>query len=280
MRQMMPVRVSLLAALLLAAQWCAALSCERPLSMGWEPWPPHQYRTADGRVTGSDVEMVRLALERIGCTMTTVGLPWTRLQEEMQAGRVDLAAGLQWTEERATWGRYSRPYSIDRNVVFVRIEDAEAFRGVTLDRLAEGPWRVGVTRDFEYGPAFREALRTTGLRSRLFEAWSDPQLLDHLIQRRIDLFLAVEMVGRHLVANSAHAGRIVPADAPPLAETPSHVVASRVSVGAATMAALDAALQDLVADGTVARLIEDHSRRLVPLSASGRRDLERRDPER
>ena len=93
--------------------------------------PPIIWRVKNdpGRVTGLSVELLERAFQDLGIRVEGVYAgPWVRAQASVRAGRVDMMAGIYFTEERRAFMDYiTPPYMTNPTVVFVRKGDAFRF---------------------------------------------------------------------------------------------------------------------------------------------------------
>ncbi|MEV3815410.1 transporter substrate-binding domain-containing protein [Aeromonas salmonicida] len=61
------------------------------------------------------------------------------------------------TAERQQYARFSRPYREEETVIVVRRQDAERWRGITTDQLANTPdFHLGLLKGFDYGDTFHD----------------------------------------------------------------------------------------------------------------------------
>jgi polar amino acid transport system substrate-binding protein len=62
----------------------SAPACE--LRMRWSDDPPYLMRGAQGEITGLQAELVGATVQRMGCRLRWLELPWARALLELQAG--------------------------------------------------------------------------------------------------------------------------------------------------------------------------------------------------
>lgn len=223
--------------------------CERPLSIGWEPWAPFMHLDAQGRLTGLDVELAQALGEEMGCALHFVELPFKRHMVELEAGRIDLASSVQWTAERERFAYFSSAYRQAEVRLIVRQGESAALPLSSLQELARLPLRLGLTRGYFYGEAFAALQRDPGA-LQLEDAISDRVNLDRLLAWRIDGLLADPLV----IAALAAPGK-VEVHPLPIHSSRFHFIASRRSVSEAQMHQLDRALQRLRERGELQRIL-------------------------
>ena len=93
-----------------------ALAVDVTICIDPEP-PPSAYWVRDAHLnktnvlTGSSIELIRLAFQKIGKNVTFIGdLPWVRCMKSVQEGTIDFAMDAYFDEERAKTFSYSVPY--------------------------------------------------------------------------------------------------------------------------------------------------------------------------
>jgi polar amino acid transport system substrate-binding protein len=134
----------------------AAEPCE--LRVGWEPYAPYTFADESGRVTGSDIDLIRVIGEEIGCAVKFAELPWARILREIENGTLDVSTSTSWTLERTNWALFSEPYRETEMAIYVRRGEINRF---ALDSLADLPrerFRLGVIVDYYYGKAFADLM--------------------------------------------------------------------------------------------------------------------------
>lgn len=131
-------------ALLLA---CASAHAET-LRMAADVWPPF----TDARLAGNGLasELVGAALKRAGHRAEYVEVPWARALRGVQVGEYDLIVNAWYSEERARFGQFSKPYLTNRVLFLKRKGTAVDYQGpVDLKR-----YSIAVVRGYSYLPSF------------------------------------------------------------------------------------------------------------------------------
>lgn len=82
------IRAALFALLLIAAPPARASDTLRAC---FTDWPPYSWTDGQGRADGISVEILQLAAQRAGVTVSFVEMPWKRCLTEVELGRLDLA---------------------------------------------------------------------------------------------------------------------------------------------------------------------------------------------
>lgn len=164
--------------------------CDRELIMGWESWPPYQYVDEDGLLTGIDINLAKVIFGHAGCQLSFVELPWKRHLSDLESGRVDIASGASYTQEREQQGVFTTPYRQELVSLFVRSTSLATTDYADLDSYFASGSTLGVTLGYYYGPEYEKLLENPTYKSLVAQVRSDPQLFQMLTMKRIDGFLA------------------------------------------------------------------------------------------
>ncbi|MCO6056393.1 transporter substrate-binding domain-containing protein [Pseudomonas sp. MOB-449] len=131
-------------ALLLASASAAA----ETLRIAADIWPPF----TDSRLPGNGLaaELVSTALKRAGHRPEYVEVPWARALRGVQVGEYDLIVSAWYSDDRARYGLFSKPYLTNR-VLFLkrRGSDVDFQTPADLKR-----YSIAVVRGYSYLPSF------------------------------------------------------------------------------------------------------------------------------
>jgi polar amino acid transport system substrate-binding protein len=232
----------------------------QPLRAGWYAGEPQQFLQQRGGtevLTGLDIEMVRAIAARAGHAVVFEPVPFPALLAAVEAGSRDLLPGTVANADRAARGQLSRPYRQDINVLVVRRGEAgrltaQDAAGLRAALLADPGFRLGVRAGFSYvDPGLDAFIADPREAQRVRQASSDAENLRRLLAGEVDGFLA-ERLSIALLISRSNAGPRVEEAALRL-RVPLHLMFSR-AVPAEKLAAFDAAIAELSADGTLARI--------------------------
>jgi PAS domain S-box-containing protein len=100
-------------------------------------WPPLMMRREDGKPAGISMEILEEAARIAGITLEYVDGPWPRALEMLDRGELDLVQGITRTPDRAEALRFTSPYLMPADAVFVRddarnINNLQDLHGTTL----------------------------------------------------------------------------------------------------------------------------------------------------
>ncbi|WP_434634155.1 substrate-binding periplasmic protein [Chromobacterium sp. CV08] len=232
----------------------AAGICDRPLSVGWDEWPPFHYQGRDGEPDGYAVQLFKLAADKLGCRLVYRLMPWPRTLQQLRLGQVDAAMQALRTPEREAYACFAPGYS----PTIVRLW-ARRDRGAkwTIRDIADlgrqGPLHLGVTRGDSYGAEVDRWLQAPPPNVRIDVGETLAVSMRKLQLGRIDLLLATMSTASRELARLPPQPAIAPL-APTWRAGEGYYAFSRNSVPEPLCQAFARTLQALRQDGTVERL--------------------------
>lgn len=256
MRTMHPGRAVLLAALLglpLAAARAQAAPCE--LSLRWADDAPYSMRTREGQIVGINVDFVREALRRMGCTMRLVEMPWARALAELEAGRLDVLAGAFRRPERERYAYFAAARFRSRNMLFAHVDALRKMPLTRLSELAGSGFRLGAQIGVSYGPEYVELMRNAAFAKTVTLASGRHNLWLMVSLRRIDGIIANEATARHELAQLGLQEQIRMSPVV-VSDEAATVAFSKKAVEPAFVERFDAATESMQKDGTVAAILQ------------------------
>ncbi len=161
--------------------------CTSPLRVGFDDWPPyHYYQQENGHreLRGFAVDYLNAVSARLGCRLVYLERPWKRGLHDLEQGRLDIAMEAYFVEDRARYAWFSNAYNPGRTALWVRKSSDKGEQDLA-SWLAKGN-RLGVTRDYNYGPEIARLLQR--YRAQVSEV-NDVQNYRKLQLGRIDGFL-------------------------------------------------------------------------------------------
>lgn len=222
-----------------------------------EDLPPYAYRLSGEthRARGIYPELTAEAFHRLGLRTTLEPTPWARAMAELDAGRAGVC-GLYSTGQRLLLHDFSSPLFEERLhlVVPVGTDMPEALAGPDGEPLAAlRGMRLGVVRGWSYGDAL-DAARTAGAFTAE-EAGSEAQNMLKVAGGRLDGAI-ITREGALWLRERLGLTRLVAVAPLPLAVLPVHLAFRRQAGQRELLRAFDAAIRDMRADGTYARIVE------------------------
>jgi len=134
MREMRVLKtLCLLATVLLSGPLFAAGKCERLVATGNPEYPPYLWRDPQSpqHLIGANADLLTLIGEQLGVKIEILYTgPWSRAQDEVRTGRVDLLAGAALTLPRLEYMDYVHPaFFSSPSVVWVRKDQGFPYSG-------------------------------------------------------------------------------------------------------------------------------------------------------
>lgn len=209
-------------------------------------YPPYSFAKDDPR-PGIFVEILAQALSASEDLYQVIYAPTIRLKQLFEKGQIDVECGIspEWRSDQADISVYSRPFTTIVDVALRRIGDLPVNRA-----RADAPLRVGAVRGYRY-PRFEDNF-TTGLMRRE-DGDNEQQLMVLLHRKRVDLVLVGKMPAlHHMKVNPEYRFEVDRAiDSVP--------VSFRVNKAKKELLPrLNRALNAMLKDGTIERIIADH----------------------
>lgn len=250
-----------LALLLFSSCGLAANSlCPAPLLVGWDPWPPYHYQDKSGHLRGFAVETLTLVLHEMGCEVQFRERPWKRQLQELENGQADIAMEAYYTDERAKYALFSDAYSPSRVYLWIRddnqqIVDQALASHDSLAGLVQQGFKLGLTKDFYYGPEVEKLRHSHGVEEML----SEDQNYSKLQRQRIDGFLGDwlattwKLGQQGLLSHIHHSHEAI-------YQAPASFMLSRKHLSQAFVDEFNAALRRVKLDGRYQQLLDNYTR--------------------
>ncbi|WP_184590274.1 substrate-binding periplasmic protein [Pseudomonas nitroreducens] len=202
-------RLTCLAFLGLALLAAPLAACEKTLR--WDDDPPFSMQLPDGRIGGLYVELNREVLERLGCQVRMVKLPWARALRELEQGRLDVLPGAFRKPEREVYAWFSGTVlPPSRNILFVRRDLPQRDSLQQLSDLPGSDFRLGAQIDVSYGEPYRQLMADPDFAARVFFNPSRSNLWHMVDKGRIDGIIADEHSGQYELQQLGLGGNIGP----------------------------------------------------------------------
>lgn len=222
-----------------------------------EDLPPYAYRLSGEahRARGIYPELTAEAFHRLGLGTTLEPTPWARAMAELDAGRAGVC-GLYSTGQRLLLHDFSSPLFEERLHLVVPA-------GTDMPGAPAGPdgeplaalrgMRLGVVRGWSYGDTLDAAREAGAFVAE--EAGSEAQNMLKVAGGRLDGAI-ITREGALWLRERLGLTRLVAVAPLPLAVLPVHLAFRRQAGQRELLRAFDAAIRDMRADGTYARIVE------------------------
>lgn len=231
----------------------SAAECEK--TVRWNDDVPYSSRNEQGVLTGFYVELVREALQKMGCSAKFVEMPWARALLELEAGRLDILPGALQNEQRNRFALFSTIVNTSPNVLFVAKPSLEKFKLKKLDDIMGSDFKLGVQINVSYGPRFDELIKIPAFSTRLTPVYTRRNGWKMLELGRIDGLIADEATGLIELQQLALRELITKSDV--IASNDSAMVAfSKKTINAAFVDRFNKTFHSMIANGEYARIRE------------------------
>jgi polar amino acid transport system substrate-binding protein len=212
----------------------------------------------DGRQGGYYADLVVEILRRMGCEARLVEMRWPRGLVELEAGRLDIMAGMLRTPERDSFARFTRSINLSPNRLFLSASAQRRYPALrTLADLRGTTLTIGVEASAVYGPAFAALQDDPAFRDRLYFVPTQRTAWQMLAGGRLDGLIAddvrARIVGLPMQPEGAEVRAVLT-----VAEAPALIGLSRRSVDAEFAERFEAALAATIADGWLLRVRESY----------------------
>lgn len=240
----------------------SAVPCpDRPISVAFYEFGA-LYR-ATGEVaegfsgTGIDVDLLRELKRRSGCRFDGMVMTRARIWSELEAGRLDMTPSGIATPERERLYAFA-PYILLKHHVWMLKSHAPVPGGLAGFQ-ADARLRWGAVRGYRHTPAYDAALDQARSQGRVVEATDDAQLLRLLAEGSVDAVIGHSVVLRRYAADHPRKPQLQALDwAPQASVVPEGLVLSKARFSEAEIAWWRALVQELLRDGTMARIVRRH----------------------
>lgn len=253
----MPRRRTLLC--LLALAWpalAAAVDAGRPLRLVNAVYPPFVNPPGHPQGEGLDIDIAREALRRVGRQVQVELLPWKRVLLMLESGQADLTTTISRNAERDRFLRFTQSYRNGASYRFyTRRGSPLTLR--SLDDLAGR--RLGIVEGFFYPQAI------TGRPDVAVDTARDVGVLAQKLQAgRIDVMVVTGIRGAWAIREAGLQEVLTRQPYAYATDSPNYIAFARASREADLVAATRDALQQMLADGTVAAIERHYLQGLQP----------------
>ncbi len=243
-------------ALVLVSVLCFSASsyADCDISLRWDDDPPY-FMVQEGEVVGIDADLVREAMERLGCGLSLKKLPWARALLELRDGRVDMLSGAYRTPEREQYAYYSNVAGlVSPNILFIRRSDEAGFDPVGLRELLKSDFRLGAQINVSYSDEYSALVQNPDYEKNIQYVSRRESLWKMLARNRVDGVVASRLTGLYEIQKLGLNGRITPSSLV-VSNKPAFFVFSKASVSSDFVADFDRVLQEMLDDGTFAAIV-------------------------
>lgn len=226
-----------------------AAACQKIRVVGSDQWIPFAY--ADTMVPdhplGIAYDVVRLISRDLDIPIEIeMGLPWLRVELELDTGSADLLAGNYWNEERARRWAITEPIAYDEVRVFTLSDKTFQYHEMSdlIGKAGVMPFGISLGPEFD---SFKSNLDIDEVRLHT-------QAISMLVLGRKDYLLLPQYSGELKVKRMGYMNRIVALDEP-LAVNSVHLALSRKSPCIVLLDLINQAIVKRKQDGSIDEIV-------------------------
>ena len=209
-----------------------------------DSFPPMGYKIADGTIVGFDIDAANEVCKRLGIELALQPTAWKGVINSLYAGKFDcIWNGMTITKERVARVNFTKPYILDGQVVVVRFTEKRF-----TDYKDLGGMIVGCQ---EGSPAVTAAKKLPNAPKAINEYEDNPKALLDLKAGRLDAVVIDNVTGRDAIAKQVGSFKTLPGF---ISKEPFGVAFRKEDN--ALRAAVQKTLDEMVADGTMAKISE------------------------
>lgn len=151
-----------------------------------QDFPPYEFVDAGGQPQGFDVELLQRVAEATDLQVRFQPGPWDRIRGDLEAGRIDMLAGMLKSAERERYATFSSPTLMIFYGIYVRKDS------VGVNRLEDLKGRQVLV---ENGSQMHEHLKSIGFGAEAVPVESEPAALKLLASGRGDAAIVPLLTG-------------------------------------------------------------------------------------
>lgn len=221
--------------------------------------PPIAYER-EKNVHGLGADLVREGLARIGHEAAITIMPWKRAVFMARFGEADAIFYLVKNTEREQWFHYPEEHLINETTVLLK--RAKERINITTDRHNYPNIRLGIGRGYYYGPKLKSFLNDSTFES-VEEATTIETNFVKLLEKRIDVFLADQILAEYFIrkrASKGHVDFVANEEGTPLIldSVKSYLAFSKETMPRKMADDFSRALREMKEDGTYDRIINKY----------------------
>ncbi|CAH9060537.1 hypothetical protein PSECIP111951_02302 [Pseudoalteromonas holothuriae] len=162
-------------------------SCSQTVQLGLvADWPPLTY-FYQGKAHGLDIEIAKIIFDSIDICVKYVRLPSSaRALEQIENGDIDVAVMVSYTEQRAQFGYFSKPYRYEKMRLFSYLD---AYPIKSLSELLDKQKIIGLSIGSFYGKEIAKLSTLPKYQNQFVKISSSDRRADMLLKKRVDFIV-------------------------------------------------------------------------------------------
>jgi polar amino acid transport system substrate-binding protein len=225
------------------------------LSLGWQNWPPYQYKDQNKQITGLDIELVRAISKEINCELKLIEMPWERLLRSNKLGNIKMTASTTKTIERAKSGHFSLPYRKEQMVLFTLKE--QQFNIHSIEQLRILAFKLGLRKAVSFGPEFDLLVNDPHFNQSIQFVTNAKQNIQKVQRNRLDGF-ADDFVATTALLKSLGVNELFEVQPINIFSTDLHIMFSKRSVDKAIVERFNQGLRTLQTNGKYQKILNEY----------------------
>ncbi len=220
----------------------AVSACPPFLTMAYNSsWQPY-IEVSDEQVRGTDVRFIQQLLAANSMQLKFAYIPEKRALQQLQQGGIDLLFGASYTEERAQYAYFSKPYRQEHNAVVVHQQLVDSYPGLTVKsaflELAQRKLIGTYNPAGFYGDDFEQLKQNAQVKARSVFVFEGRRRLELVSTRRADYTIADQQAMEYELAHQSK-GKGLTLLPFSLNDAPIHLMFSKATVTAACVEELN-----------------------------------------
>ncbi|MBF0454328.1 MAG: bacteriohemerythrin [Magnetococcales bacterium] len=170
---------------------------EHVIRIGVEEWTPYIFSDKPGHASGVGGDFLNKVLEKTGLKGEIVSDAWSTLLNGLKQKSIDLLPLTYYTEERATYGLYSKPFFYGREFLYVKEENRSLH---SLEDLAQG--RIAVVKGYGTIPKLKKRYP----KATIIETPSLIDSINAVLNGEADALMEAQMAAEKVILDNAIIG--------------------------------------------------------------------------
>lgn len=222
------------------------------LKTRWDSWYPYAYQRKENGttpLTGLDIQLIETLAKQSKNKVDFNKMPWSQSLMALKEGTIDLAFGATFSDERAEYVYFSKPYRYEENSLFMR-RDRNNLNVPThsifalIEYIKKNNFRLGVISNILYAdPLLNQFISDPLNHNNIVYMKDEYEGLNKVLNKEIDGFLADRIVGSSIVWR-AKKGEVVSEHFLNIS-VPIHLMFSKKTVSKEVVQAFNLAIDNL-----------------------------------
>lgn len=224
--------------------------------VGWELWYPYQYHNKQGQLVGLDIDSFNAIAKHADVKSQFIETPWKRHLQLVKDGRVDIAFGASYSQEREEYAYFTKPYRLEKVNLFVRKGNKDKIKLSKLSDLKASTYMIGVEGGYFYGNDYQELIKDIDFQDNISEVVDIEQNVTMLLDGHIDGFLVDPLTMRAFTQKYKMEDEFEVHDLEIYQDT-IHIMLSKKSMSKEMLLSFNKAIDELTDSGELEKIINN-----------------------